>query len=291
MEGGTLKRLLVQLDSDRLPSSFDRVVAYDGGADEVLSYGGVTEQDVCDLVYGAIFTRAPKDLRNTALFLGGSHVRLAERTLKEVQKTFFGPFRVSVMLDPSGANTTAAAAVRRLVRAFGGEVRGRRVVVFAGTGAVGSRAAGLFARQGAEVRITALREDLGREAAEHIRERFGGSVSIAVTADPSEADEALEGAELLLACGPEGARLVPQEAWRGREGLRVVADVNAVPPVGIEGVEPTDDCTNRDGALTFGATAIGRLKLRLHRTCIARLFEKNDLVLDAETIYDLAAEL
>ena len=34
--------------------------------------------------------------------------------------------------------------------------------------------------------------------------------------------------------------------------------------------------------------AIGALKLALHRACIARLFEQNDLLLDAEEIYGIA---
>lgn len=286
-----MKKLLFQLDGDRLPSAFDRVVGYDAGADEVLSYGGVAEGDVRDLVYGAIFTRATEDLRNTALFLGGSDVPLAERMLLAASRTFFGPFRVSVMLDPNGSNTTATAAVLKMVRAFGTEVRGRQAVVFAGTGAVGSRAAGLLARLGARVRITSRTEEHGRMAAAYLRERFGAPVETVTTAEPEDAQRALDGAELLLAAGPEGVTLVPREAWTGRPGLRVVADVNAVPPLGIAGIEPTDDGKEGGETLAFGALAIGGLKMKVHKACIARLFERNDVVMDAEAIYDLAAGL
>lgn len=286
-----MKRLLLQLDGDRLPSAFDRVVGYDAGADEVLSYGGVAEEDVRDLVYGAIFTRGTGDLRNTALFLGGSNVPVAEQMLSVASKTFFGPFRVSVMLDPNGSNTTAAAAVLKMVRALGMDVRGRQAVVFAGTGAVGSRAAGLLARLGARVRITSRTGEHGERAAAHLSERFGASVETVTTAEPEDAQRALDGAELLLAAGPEGVTLVPREAWAGRPGLRVVADVNAVPPMGIEGIEPTDDGKEDGDTIGFGALAIGGLKMKVHKACIARLFERNDRVLDAETIYDLAAGL
>src|SRR5580765_3153746 len=110
-----MRKLLVQLDGDRLPSAFDRIVAYDAGADEVLSYGGVVEADVRGLVHGAIFTRGPKDLMNTALFIGGSSMPVAESLLVSAREAFFGPFRVSVMFDPNGSNTTAAAAVVKLV--------------------------------------------------------------------------------------------------------------------------------------------------------------------------------
>ena len=97
--------------------------------------------------------------------------------------------------------------------------------------------------------------------------------------------------ERLLASGPAGVQLISRAAWAGRAGLRVVADVNAVPPLGIEGVEATDDGVERDGVLAFGALGIGRLKMKLHKACIARAFERNDLILDSEAIYDLAVEL
>src|SRR6185503_69662 len=106
-----MRRLLLQLDTDRHPSVFDRIVAHDAGADAVLSYAGVAEADVARLIQGAIFTRGPKDLKNSAVFVGGSDVASAERVLAAARKAFFGPFRVSLMLDANGCNTTAAAAV------------------------------------------------------------------------------------------------------------------------------------------------------------------------------------
>ncbi len=286
-----MKKLLFQFDVDRHASAFDRVVGYDAGADAVLSYGGVQEGEARALVHGAIFTRGPADLHNTAIFIGGSDIARSERLLEEVEQTFFGPFRVSVLFDPNGSNTTAAAAVLKMVRAAGGDIRGRRAVVFAGTGPVGTRAAGLLARLGAEVVITSRDAGRGQAAAAQIRERFRESVDVLPVAGPAEAAPALEGAELVLAAGPTGVQLVPRAAWAGRAGLRVVADVNAVPPLGVEGVESADDGVERDGVPAFGALGIGRLKMRLHKACIARLFERNDLILDSEAIYDLAAEL
>ena len=117
-----MRKLLAPARRDRLPSVFDRIVAYDGGADEVLSYGGVTEADVRDLVHGAIFTRGPKDLHNTAIFIGGTDMAAGERLLAARAKAFFGPMRVSLMLDSNGCNTTAVAAVVKLVQAAGGDV-------------------------------------------------------------------------------------------------------------------------------------------------------------------------
>jgi methylenetetrahydrofolate/methylenetetrahydromethanopterin dehydrogenase (NADP+) len=283
-------KLLLQLDTSPHPSVFDRVVALDGGADHVLSYGGVMADAVRDLVHGAIFTRGPKDLRHTAIFIGGTDVAAGERLLAAVTAAFFGPLRVSVMLDPNGSNTTAVAAVAKLQQAAG-DPRGRHVVITAGTGPVGTRAAGLLARAGADVTITSRRPTGATEAADRIRKRFGGAVREVTLADHSQAAGVLDRAELLLNAGPAGVCLVPRMAWAGRATLRAAADVNAVPPLGVEGIEATDDGVQREGVTAFGALGVGSLKMKIHKACIARLFERNDLVLDAETIAALAHDL
>ena len=285
-----MRKLLLHLDTSVHPSAFDRVVALDAGADEVLSYGAVTPDAVRDLVHGAIFTRGPKDLHNTAIFIGGTDIAAGERLLAAATKAFFGPMRVSVMLDSNGANTTAVAAVAKLQRAIG-DVSGRRAVVTASTGPVGMRAAGLLARAGADLVVTSRRADGGASVAEAIQARFGAAVRPVTMAGASQAASVLEGAELLLNAGGAGVCLVPRDAWAGRSGLRAMADVNAVPPLGIEGIEVTDNGADRNGVTTFGALGVGGLKMKIHKACIARLFERNDLILDAETIAEVASSL
>ena len=285
-----MRKLLLQLDTSPHPSVFDRVVAYDAGADEIMSHGGVTDDAVRDLVHGCIFTRGPKDLKNTAVFIGGTDMAAGERLLAAVRKAFFGPMRVSVMLDSNGGNTTAVAAVAKLQQAAG-DVQGHRAIITAGTGPVGVRAAGLLAKAGADVIITSRRPEQSTPVIEQIRQRFGGSVRAVSLADGSQAPAVLEGAELLLNTGPAGVRLVPRDAWAGRAGLRAAADLNAVPPLSIEGIEVTDDGVERNGVKVFGALGVGSLKMKIHKACIARLFERNDLVLDVETIAEVAHEL
>ena len=284
-----MKKLLIQLDTAAHPSVFDRVVAFDGGADEVMSYGGVSEAEVRDLVHGAIFTRGPKDLHHTAIFIGGTDMAAGERLLKAVTKTFFGPMRVSVMLDSNGSNTTAVAAVTRMATAVG-DLSGRLAVVTAGTGPVGMRAAGLLAKAGARVTLTSRRE---AEPAflTALSQRFGGDVRAIVLNSAADAATALEGAEVLISAGPAGVCLIPKAAWAGRTGLRAVADLNAVPPLGVEGVEVQDSAAERDGAIVYGALGVGSLKMKIHKACIAKLFERNDVVLDAESIADVARTL
>jgi len=285
-----VRKLLLQLDSAPHPSVFDRIVAFDGGADEVMSYGGVTADAVRDLVHGAIFTRGPKELHNTAIFIGGTDMAAGERLLAAVRGAFFGPLRVSVMLDSNGSNTTAVAAVAKLQQAVG-NIQDRRAVITAGTGPVGQRAAGLLAQAGAEVVVTSRRPEAGARAVDAIRQRFGATVRAVTMPDSSHAAAGLEGAALLLNAGLAGVRLVPRDAWVGRAGLRVAADLNAVPPLGVDGIEVTDNGAERNGVTVFGALGVGNLKMKIHKACIARLFERTDLVLDAETIADVGRSL
>src|SRR6185503_6018056 len=163
-------------------------------------YGNVAEDAVRDLVHGAIFTRGPKHLHNTAIFIGGTDIAAGERLLAAVRKAFFGPLRVSVMLDSNGSNTTAVAAVTKLQQVVG-NVQGRRVVVTAGTGPVGMRAAGLLAKAGADVILTSRRPEQSAQILEALSERFGGSVRAVKMTDSSQAAAVLEGAELLMNAG------------------------------------------------------------------------------------------
>jgi hypothetical protein len=286
---GMMKRILLQLDTDRFVSTFDAIMAYDVGVDCVLQYGGVKPNDVPDLIHGVMFTRREADLRNSAVFVGGSDVSGAEAILRSVQGAFFGPLRVSVMLDANGCNTTAAAATARVLSV--GQVAGKPVVVLAGTGPVGLRTAAFLAEEGAHVILTSRSLARAQAACASIEERFGVQVSPADAAEPAEIRHTLDQAYAVIATGAAGIRLLPAEIWMGHPTLRVLADVNAVPPLGIEGIEPSWDRKEVDGKVIFGALGVGGLKRKVHRTCIACLFERNDWVLDAEAIRGVAREI
>jgi methylenetetrahydrofolate/methylenetetrahydromethanopterin dehydrogenase (NADP+) len=285
-----MRKLLLQLDSSRLPSVFDQVVAYDAGADAIMSYGGVTEGDVRDLIHGCIFTRGPKDLQNTAVWIGGNNMSAGEQLLAMAQDALFDPFTVSIMLDSNGSNTTAVAAVVKIEQTVG-DLRGKKVVVLAGTGPVGQRAAGLLARDGANVTITSRKPEQGDKARQFISARFSVQVEAMTLNDPAKLPECLDGVEVLLNSGPAGVQMVPQSAWSGLKTLKVAVDLNAVPPLGIEGVEVNDAGEQRHGVTVFGAFGVGNFKTKLHKACVARLFTRKDLVLDAEAIAEVAREM
>lgn len=282
-----MKKLLFQFDTDSQPSTFDTVVAYDGGADQVMAYGGVSPETMSSLVEGTIFTRPPSMKKNTAIFIGGSNMLDGSNLLKAVRKKFFGDFRVSVMLDSNGSNTTAAAAVARLMSSV--PVAGKRVVVLAGTGPVGQRAAVMLAREGAaEVVITARQMARAQQATQEIKARFGVDIVPVKAFDSDDRGKAIEKAEIVLATGAAGVELLRPEHWQDNARLELLCDANATPPLGIGGTDMMDRGVLRNGKVVWGAIGFGALKLQLHRACIARLFETNDLVLDAEEIFDIA---
>ena len=282
-------KLLYQFDTDWTPSVFDSVVAFDGGADHVIGHANVTQANVAALVDGAIYTRGPKEKRFTAIFVGGGNLELGEAVMKAVTDRFFGKFRVSVMLDSNGCNTTAAAAVALLAKSA--SLAGKRAVVLAGTGPVGMRAAALLALEGATVAITGRKLDKTKAAATAISSRFGVEIMAIEAADNAARATAVYDAQVVFAAGAAGQVLLDEASWKSSSTVERVADLNPQPPLGLAGMEAMDKARDYDGKIAFGALGIGGLKLRLHRACIAQLFEAPDQVLDAHDIYKLAKEL
>jgi NADPH:quinone reductase-like Zn-dependent oxidoreductase len=206
------------------------------------------------------------------------------------QDSLFAPFSVSIMLDSNGSNTTAVAAVVKIEEALG-DVSGTKVLILAGTGPVGQRAAGLLATDGARVTITSRKPEQGDKARQFIDARFKVQVEAVAMSDPAKLPELMEGVEVLLNSGPAGVQMVPKAAWAGSKTLKVAVDLNAVPPLGIEGVEVNDSGAKREGVTVFGAFGVGNFKTKLHKACVAKLFTRNDLVLDAEAIAEVAREM
>jgi len=286
-----MRKILIQLDSDPHPSPFDAIVAYDAGVDVVLGYGAVTPAAVRNLVQGAFFTRGVRDLATLAVWVGGSRVPAGEEILAEVRKAYFGPFRVSAMLDSNGCNTTAATAIAMIAKQI--ELAGKRAVII-GAGPVGLRSASLLARAGCEVVVSSIPPELfGDERPHHrpagiaIAREMG--LTVAEPGDRQALLRLLDGAAIALCSGPTGVRILRRQDWAQHPTLEILGDYNAAEPLGIEGVKADDAFARRDGKLVLGALAIGDRKMRVHKTCIARLFEQNDLILNIDGVYEVAA--
>jgi glutamyl-tRNA reductase len=196
---------------------------------------------------------------------------------------------VSVMLDSNGANTTAAAAVRTAAKHL--ELKNTTALVLGGTGPVGQRVARLLAREGADVRVASRHQDRAASVCEQVAGQVARArIAPLGVASDAELTAALEGCSLVIAAGAAGVALLPKAIRLAAKSLKVAIDLNAVPPLGIEGVEVFDKAVDRDGVVSYGAIGVGNLKMKVHRACVSRLFERNNLVLDAEEIYAIARE-
>ena len=285
-----MKNILIQLDTDAQPSTFDRVVAVDADVDELMSYGGITPENVESLVHGAMFTRGPQDLYHTAIFVGGSNVIQGESLFQHIQDTFFGPVRVSVMMDSNGSNTTAAAAVLAAGKHL--NFSDTTALILGGTGPVGQRAAQLLAKRGANVIVASRSEERAQATCDTIANTIEGAQLKSLSLkDHKQLEEANRETNLIIAAGAAGVKLIPAACWKPMKQLKVVIDLNAVPPAGIEDVEMMDKATDRDGVLCYGAIGVGGTKMKIHKAAVRKLFETNDLLLDTEEIYQIGTDL
>jgi len=170
-------------------------------------------------------------------------------------------------------------------------LKGKKAVVLAGTGPVGMRAAGFLGMEGCDVTITSRTKERAEEAAKVIEKRFGIKVSGAAGSNDEERAAACKDANIIYAAGAIGVQLLAKDGWIDDPSVEMVADVNAQPPLGIEGIEATDKGKEYGDKLAFGALGIGGLKLKLHRACIGKMFESSEGTYDAEEIYALAKEM
>ena len=283
------KKLLYQFDTDTTASVFDSVVAYDGGADQVTGIGNVNPQNVLAMVDGCIYTRAPKDKQFTAIFVGGSSLTEGQAVFDAIKKRFFSNFRVSVMFDSNGSNTTAAAAVANIVNTC--DVSGKKAVILGGTGPVGQRAAALLSLEKADVFITSRNIEKADQISAEINERFDTNVKALPGGTNDERVTSISGASIVMATGASGVVLLNKKDWIESQSIEVVCDANAMPPLGIEGVELNDKAKEIGGKKAFGAIGFGGLKISVHRECVSRLFHSNDGIFDAEEIYRIAKEM
>lgn len=255
-------------------SPFDINMAYDAGYDGVVPYTHVELEQVAALTQDTIFSRGPKGAKRTGVFIGGRDNGLAADMFDAARKAMVPPFEVSVFADPSGAFTTAAAMVaameKHLKKAHATDLNGKAVMIFGGSGPVGAAAAVLTSQAGAKVGIVGREESSrARLTAEDCNRRYGTHV------EPVEANTEMlklammQQADVVLATAKAGHRVVTKALLAAAPRLLVAADVNAVPPSGIEGVGPMDDgaplAAGSRKAVGIGALAIGSIKYQTQR--------------------------
>lgn len=286
-------KVLIQLDSDPLPSTFDAIVAVDSGVEHLLSYGDVSPENLTPLVHGAMFTRAPDALKNTAIFIGGSDAQAGESIAAAVRKLFFGPISVSVMLDGNGSNTTAVAAVLSAARHV--SLSDSKALVLGGTGPVGGRVARLLLQQGTAVTLVSRDltrvESARRKILAHLGPDFETRLLAVASSDRQGLDREIAATDAIFGCGAAGVQLLDERQMQLADRARVAIDLNAVPPCGLFGIAATDKAEKRGERFDYGAIGVGGLKMKIHRASIQKLFTKNDLLLDAEEIMQVGCQL
>lgn len=288
----TKKKIFIQIDPDPQPSVFDAVVAVDSDVDHLFRHGGVTVDQVEGIVHGSIFTRGPKDLASTALFFGGSNVEKSTDLLNKAKSSFFGPLRVSMMADPNGSNTTAAAAV--ICAAGHTNLNDGIVTILGATGPVGQRIAQIIASIDAattEIRVCSRTLQRAESCCQSISSLGDSKTKLTPIAVPDgqSAHAAVESARAIFAAGAAGIQLLGN-GWQSAKP-DVVVDLNAVPPAGIDSVEVTDSGREVDGCFYYGAIGVGGLKMKIHKQCIRSLFQSNELVLDTNEIFAIGQRM
>lgn len=282
MEKTEKRRVLHMLDPMPHVSPFDINMAVDAGFEQIFPFSGVLLEEVNGLVQDAIFSRGPSGVKRTGIFIGGRDMGVALDMLDVARKAMVPPFEVSVLADPSGAFTTAAALVacveRQLKIHHGDKLEGQDAVVFGGTGPVGLATGVIASLAGARVTIVdPFNIDVALGKAREYNERCGAGMTGTYASSDADKARLLAQADLVFCTAKAGVQVLSQGVLQDATRLKVAGDVNAVPPLGIEGVKRSHDgepliyAINARGAVGIGALAIGDVKYRLQHALLTQL--------------------
>ena len=290
------KKVFVFLDSDKHASPFDILTTIDIFPDAtILKYEDVTVEDAEKIIYDTMFPRDPKGAKNTKIFINGRDFKRVNDILEKAKKCMFPPFELAIIIDPRGAYTTATAAVAKtlelsLVKGFG-SLENKMVTILAGTGPVGQTAARLYASEKANVIITSRDLQRASSVVTKINEEFEGERVRGVEAQTSDKiGKAIENAEIILSTGAAGTQLLPLDVLKeyGKK-CKIVADINAIPPLGVEGLRSEVDGEEiLPNVLGIGALAIGKLKNKVEAELIKMAAEEPKGIFDYKMAYDIA---
>jgi methylene-tetrahydromethanopterin dehydrogenase len=278
-------------------SPFDVNMAADAGF-VIASYTGIGLGEVAALTQDAMFSRSPADAAKTCLFIGGRDAALALDMLAAAKKSMFPPFEISLFADPSGAFTTAGAllaCVGRRLKAMGSALEGAKLAVFGSKGVLGGIAGLTAAEAGARVTLVAHDQSgvVPGKAADFSR-RFGRAFAVADGSTEAGRRAVLREAEIVLACGRAGLQILSAAEMAEAKALKVAADVNAVPPPGIEGLSVKADGEPLAGTpgVGIGALAVGNVKFKVQHALLQRIFEADKAqIFDFRDAYQTATTL
>jgi hypothetical protein len=292
----SFRKLFIFLDTDKHASSFDIITTFDIFPDSrILKYENVTPEDAEKIVCDAMFPRGPEGAKHTKIFINGHDSELAGDVLERVRKSMFSPFELAVIVDPRGAYTTASAAVAKTMalsftKGFG-SLENKKVTILAGTGPVGQTAARLYASEKAEVILTSRSLQKAVSVTAKINEDFESERIRGAEAQTAEdVGKAIENSEIVLSAGAAGTELLTLQTLKEcGEKCRIVADINAIPPLGVQGLDSNDD--GREiipNIFGVGALAIGKLKNKTEAGLIRMAAEAPKGVFSYKEAYEIA---
>jgi methylene-tetrahydromethanopterin dehydrogenase len=293
------KAILHMLSTLKHMSPFDVNMAIDAGFDVTVPYTNVTLDEVTALVQDAMFSRAPSACLHTGIFFAGRDAVLALDMLEEAKKALLKPFEVSLFADPYGSFTTAGAmvaCVEKILREKKQrDLKGSKIVIYGATGVVGYCSAVIAALEGAEVTVAGYS---GLERVTKLAEEMCQRFNIKVTpADGSSSDQVralLLQHEIALCAARAGVQVLSKSDLEAAKNLLIAADVNAVPPLGVEGCGLHDMgvTISSHGALGIGALAIGNVKYGTESGLFKQMVTaEKPLCLDFRHAFALARQL
>jgi methylene-tetrahydromethanopterin dehydrogenase len=291
------KNILHMLSPLRHMSPFDVNMALDAGFDAVVPYIDVKLDEITPLVQDAMFSRSPRDAVRTGVFIGGKDAVLALDMLEQLRKALLKPFEISAFADPAGSFTTAAAmvaCVEKILKQKKAKALGQtKVVIFGATGPVGYTSGVIAALEGAEVTLAGRELTRVKAKADEIKQRFGLDARAVQAKTPEEFSAALAGQEVALCVAAVGVQVLSATMLAAAKSLVVAADVNAVPPAGIEGLDPMANGVElAGGVLGIGPLAIGNVKYKTESGLFQRMANSTTaLSLDFRDAFALAREI
>ncbi len=292
--------ILHMLTTAKNLSPFDVNMAVDAGWVSAIPYINVEPSEAKGLVQDVIFSRSPKGLKKTGIFIGGRDAKQAMDMLKTAKNSMLPPFEVSVFADPSGAFTTAAGMVaaveKELHDKFNTSLVGKNLLALGGTGPVGQAASVLAAQVGAQVKIIGRQLDKAERIAELCNDEFGDEKISIEAATNSDIAELIKTADVVFSTGAAGIELLSAEHIASATQLKVVADVNAIPPSGVAGLDPFDNgkefSNSPNGAVGVGALAIGNIKYQTQNRLLKQMIGSEQAVyLHFEHAFAIAREV
>ena len=291
----SFKNVFVFLDTDKFCSPFDMLVVTDAYPDSnIFKFENVTGEDAGKIVYDTLFPRGPLGAAHTKIFINGSNFEMVEKVVEATQKAMASaPWGTSIIVDPRGAYSTAAGAVAKILglslEKKIGSFEAKNVTVLAGTGPVGQTAARIFASEKANVVITSRALAKGQAVADKINKEVGSErVKVVEVTKPEQTAVAVKDAEIILSAGAGGIQLLSADDLKKAKKCKLVADINAIKPVGVEGLGSNDDGVEMaKGVFGIGALAIGKLKIKIETDMIKRATEAPAGLFDYSIAYDL----